>query len=226
MSALTEQEEAEFNQASQKVRSVGIAVIAQSEYAEKAIHFYEHVHFNLDQVVAVAFESSPKAKCKAGCDFCCQHRKIEVTMPEALFIAEQIKKMSDDVQAEILLRLSKTIKAIGENQTPETCSFLNDAQCMIYHTRPSTCRKAHSQSVEACQQNAEIPQHLGALIGAEAMMQGTKQAFEALGYPAEVQELNQAIYAALTNQTLLTEWYKAYLTAQQQAQSMQNNSAD
>ncbi len=226
MSALTEQEQAEFNKAAEKVRAVGMAVIAQSEYAEKAIHFYEHVHFNLDHVVAVAFESIPKAVCKEGCDSCCKSRRVEVTMPEALFIAEQIKKMPEEVQAEIMQRLSKTVETIDKKQKPEACTFLKNAQCMIYHIRPSVCRKAHSQSVEACLQDQEIPQHLGALIGAEAMMYGTRQAFEALGYPTEAQEFNLAIYAALTDQSLLTEWYKAYLTAQQQAQSTRNNSAD
>ena len=226
VSALTEQEQAEFSQAAEKVRSVGIAVIAQSEYAEKAIQFYEHVHFNLDQVVAVAFESTPKAVCKAGCDFCCKNRSIEVTLPEALFIAEQIKKLPEADQAELVARLRKTVAAIQNNQQPEACTFLNDSQCMIYHMRPSVCRKAHSQSVKACEENDPIPQHLGALIGAEAMMQGTQQAFAALGYQAEVQELSVAVYAALTNQNLLTEWYKAYLDAQRVAQSKHTTNLD
>ncbi len=219
MSALTEQEQAEFNQAADKVRSVGVAVILQSEYAEKAIRFYEYVHFNLDQVVSVAFENTPKALCKPGCDHCCKNRTVEVTMPEALYIAEQIKKLPDDVQAEILERLGQSVARLEKQQKQEACSFLKDSKCTIYAIRPSACRKAHSQSVEACQTGQEIPQHLGALIGAEAMMVGTQQAFDALGYLAEVQELNLAVYAALTNQSLLTEWYKVFLDAQKHAQS-------
>lgn len=226
MSALTEQEQAEFNQAADRVRTVGMAVIAQSEYAEKAIRFYEHVHFNLDQVVAVAFESTPPAVCKAGCDHCCIGRTVEVTLPEALYIAEQIKKMPEDVQAEILQKLGENVEQLEKQQRPTACSFLKDSQCMIYAVRPSACRKAHSQSVEACVDGQEIPQHLGALIGAEAMMVGTQQAFGTLGYIAEAQELNSAVYAALTNQSLLTEWYKVYLDAQKQVDSSQKPSAD
>lgn len=226
MSALTEQEQAEFNQATNKVRTVGMAVIAQSEYAEKAIRFYEYVHFNLDQVVSVAFESTPQAVCKEGCDYCCKNRTVEVTMPEAHYIAEQIKKMPEDVQAELMQRLGQNVALLEKQQKSETCSFLKDAKCMIYTIRPSACRKAHSQSVEACQAGRDIPQHLGAIIGAEAMMLGTQQAFDALGYSAEVQELNMAVYAALINQSLLTEWYKVYLDAQKQAQPILDANSD
>ncbi len=227
MSALTEQEQAEFNQAADKVRTVGMAVIAQSEYAEKAIRFYEHVHFNLDQVVSVAFESTPPAVCKAGCDHCCKNRTVEVTLPEALYIAEQIKKMPETVQSEMLQRLGENIALLEKQQKPAACAFLNDAQCTIYANRPSACRKAHSQSVEACIEGQDIPQHLGALIGAEAMMVGTQHAFSALGYLAEVQELNLAVYAALTNKSLLTEWYKVYLDAQQKSvQAPSSNKPD
>lgn len=221
MSALTEQEQIEFNQAADRVRSVGMAVISQSEYAEKAISFYEHVHFNLDQVISVAFDSVPKAMCQVGCDHCCKNRKIEVTMPEAFYIAEQIKKMSDNKQADIFKKLSQGVKAAKKQHAPEACTFLEHGKCTIYQVRPAVCRKAHSQSVQACEQGRDIPQHLGALIGAEAMMMGTKQAFEALGYPAEVQELNLAVYTALTNQNALTEWYKAYLDAQKKLNSSQ-----
>jgi len=226
VSALTEQEQAEFNQAADKVRSVGMAVIAQSEYAEKAIRFYEHVHFNLDQVVSVAFEHSPPAVCKVGCDHCCKNRTVEVTLPEALYLAEQIKKMPEDEQAELLKRLGENVDLLEKEQVPAACAFLKNARCMIYDTRPSACRKAHSQSEKACKASQEIPQHLGALIGAEAMMVGTQQAFGALGYPAEVQELNLAVYAALKNQSLLTEWYKVYLDAQKLAQADSNASPD
>lgn len=221
MSALTEQEQLEFNQAADRVRSVGMAVISQSEYAEKAISFYEHVHFNLDQVISVAFESTPQAMCQVGCDHCCKNRKIEVTMPEAFYIAEQIKKMPAITQAELFKTLSQSVKATKEQKPPEACTFLKERKCTIYQVRPSVCRKAHSQSVEACANDQDIPQHLGALIGAEAMMLGTKQAFEALGYLAEVEELNLAVYNALTSPNALTEWYKAFLDKQKALKSSQ-----
>lgn len=227
MSALTEQEQAEFNQAAAKVRTVGMAVIAQSEYAERAIRFYEHVHFNVDQVVSAAFEVTPPAVCKTGCDHCCKNRTVEVTLPEALYIAEQIKQMPEAMQVEMLQRLGENVALLEQEQRPAACAFLKDAECMIYAKRPSACRKAHSQSVEACREGHDIPQHLGALIGAEAMMVGTQQAYSALGYLAEVQELNLAVYAALTNQSLLTEWFKVYLDAQQNnVQPSSNNNSE
>lgn len=213
MSTLTEQEKRQFEQTVAKVTRVGQSAIAQTHYAEQAISFYESVHYNLDQVVQEAFNTEPKAQCQSGCAHCCKHRRVEVSMPEAFYIAEQIKKLPEATQSEIIKRLTEAVETLKQQPTVDDCSFLQDNRCMIYQVRPSVCRKAHSQDMSACEEDKDIPQHLGVLLGVEAMLTGTQQAYENLGYPAQTYELNTIMHTALTDASMLVEWYKVHLEA-------------
>ncbi len=211
MTELSEQDKVEFKQAIEKVQKVGTAVISQYQYAEKAISFIEYVHYNVDQVVNQAFEQTPKAQCTVGCSHCCKSRRVEVSLPEAFFIAEHIKQLPDVEQSEIQMRLDEAVDTINNHKPLNECAFLKDDACSIYEVRPAVCRKAHSQDVSACEQNKEIPQHLNVVLGAEAMMLGTQQAYQQLGYDADKKELNSVMRAALTDVSMFVEWYKAFL---------------
>lgn len=216
MSELTEQEQAQLNEAINKVHAVGVAVIAQSQYAEKAVTFIEHLQYNVDQVVQPAFTDEPKADCKAGCAHCCKDRTVEIGFPEAFYMAQQIKALPEAKQQDIVTRLSKTVEIQDRGEPIPECSFLENNQCMIYDIRPSVCRKAHSQDVNACINNTDIPQNLNVVLSAEALIVGTQRAYDTLGYVAESRELNRVMYAALTEENMLTDWYKVYLEKQKE----------
>jgi len=214
VSELTQEEQTQLARASAKIEKIAIQVIAKSEHVKQVPHFYQQVHAEVDQTVTAAFEATPPAECEAGCAHCCKGRKVEVSLPEAFYIADQIKQLAESKQVRILESLAASVELGVDAQKKQGCAFLQAGLCSIYESRPAVCRKAHSQSVKACIDNQEIPQHLGALLGAEAIMHGTQSAYQALGYVADAYALNVAVYAALTNPTMLDDWHQAYLDAQ------------
>jgi Fe-S-cluster containining protein len=176
--------------------------------ASSAVGFAANLQRSVDKVVQQA--GDPKPECKPGCAWCCS-LFVEATEPEIFLIAREIRKGApEEVQAilETLRVRAAVTKDDAKNLRRRDCAFLKNKRCSIYEVRPSTCRKAHSLSAESCGNFAsEIPQKLEILLGAEALIQGTADAYRQLKLHASAHELCNAVLLALSDDTAEARWY-------------------
>ena len=183
----------------------------------QAIAFVSTLHQNLDRVAAVTepaatAQTTAAVECRSGCSYCCSVR-VELTDPEALQIAEHVQQQPDAERAALVLRLQHKASHFGgvEPLHPQRlpCAFLVDHRCSIYALRPSACRKAHSLSAAACAAGAAtIPQSVNLLLRSEALIAGTRQAYQNQGLPATGHELSAAVLAALQDPGAAENWYQ------------------
>ncbi len=112
--------------------------------------------------------------CRSQCSSCCYQVK-QVSQVELSYIAEQL--MANHPQQ---IPAWRAKLATNLAQKERRCPFLStQQQCEIYALRPAVCRKAHSYSAAACQtEGQDIPQHLGLLLQAEALILGTQLAVQ------------------------------------------------
>lgn len=113
--------------------------------------------------------------CKPGCASCCDKPK-QASLAELRYIVSQLALCQAHQLQHWRSKIAQTLAGKSPN-----CPFLNQqAACEIYALRPAVCRKAHSYSAPACLSNqATIPQHLGLVMQAEALILGTQQALQA-----------------------------------------------
>ncbi len=203
---LSEEEKQAFVQSVSQVQTLATKALTQSQHAAQSIQFVHQLHRGVDAASAKASTLSPKVACAEGCSHCCVGKRVEVSVPEALYIAKQLQSLPTTAFEQTITKL----KSFTENSDkPQACTFLNHHRCTIYDIRPAVCRKAHSQSAEACASGTDsIPQHLQLILETEALMTGTSQAYEGIGLSAERLELNQALLTALTNPMAESDWYQ------------------
>ena len=174
----------------------------------QAVHFVKSLHANLDTVSRNWLPVGHALECQPGCSHCCSAR-VEVSDPEALYIAQHIMKFPG-LQLEAVasrLRANLALRA-ASGSARVACAFLDQKMCMIYEYRPSVCRKAHSLSLKACENlEATIPQSLGLVLQHEVLITGTNRGYEASGLPASVNELSAAILAVLDDHASPENWY-------------------
>jgi Fe-S-cluster containining protein len=180
--------------------------------AWQAIEFFGVLHANIDKLVQAESATAPQPDCKPGCAYCCSVR-VEVSEPEALRIARYIATLSEQEAAaltsELQVRADFHRQQDANPSARMACAFLRDNLCSIYALRPATCRKAHSLSVQACASYAsEIPQKLSLLLGCEALVTGTKNAFRTRDLPVSSMELSAAVLAALASDEAVELWYR------------------
>lgn len=184
--------------------------LAKAQDTCQAVAFIGTLHRNTDTVITASDSAGPTPECKPGCTYCCSAR-VEVSDPEALYIARHIRQMPEEEKLPLLERLrlqSAGAGITGEHPHLQPCSFLRDGLCSIYSIRPSVCRKAHSLSVQACETRADfIPQNLTRVVQCEALTTGINKAFQGLGLPASRHELSVAVLAALAENAEET-WYQ------------------
>jgi Fe-S-cluster containining protein len=94
--------------------------------------------------------------CKAGCDHCC-HQVVSVTPPEALAIADHLRKNRSTAE---LARVGERVaeahaRGLGLSTTERyslehPCPFLEAGQCSIYEVRPLSCRGMNSRDAAGC----------------------------------------------------------------------------
>lgn len=196
------------------VEVVATQALQQATQAWQAIAFVSTLHQGLDRVAAASgAPDAPGAAvaCRAGCAFCCSVQ-VEVTAPEALQMAQQVRQWPDLEQAALVLRLQHQSSHHRGAAAPAPrlpCAFLADHRCSIYALRPSACRKAHSLSVAACEAGAAtIPQSVNILVRSEALIAGTRRAYQNNGLPATGHELSAAVLAALQDPQAADNWYQ------------------
>jgi Fe-S-cluster containining protein len=203
---LSNEEQAAYLDSIEGVRQSAVNHLGSNRGASFAIDFIANLHRAVDKIAQQA-DLSQKTDCKPGCACCCSVR-VEASEPEIFRIAREVKKRPADQIATILERLRNHV-ATPDGASRTDCSFLEDNLCSIYEVRPAVCRRAHSLSAEKCRSFApEIPQNLGMLLGANALMHGTSKAYREVGLPSSPHELNSAVLLVLTDETAEARWHE------------------
>jgi Fe-S-cluster containining protein len=108
--------------------------------------------------------------CKAGCDHCC-YQGVGVTPPEALAIAEHLRRTrSPEALERITTHLGqRREKTRGLSSTERfspdhPCPFLESARCSIYEVRPLSCRGMNSLDANECATRLRDPEARAAFI--------------------------------------------------------------
>ena len=86
------------------------------------------------------------AICRLGCTYCCTDvGNVDTNTLEGLIIWEHIEKFTQEKRDELRERLSQNRRQKKKNPiTP--CPFLeDDTACLIYDTRPFSCRQTRGQ---------------------------------------------------------------------------------
>lgn len=189
-------------------------VLSQAEDSGQAVAFISTLHRNTDAVITTSESTGPTPECKSGCTYCC-HARVEVSDPEALYIAWHVQHLPPASKVPLIERLHLKAgefdgagRVEADTSKSQPCAFLQDGLCSIYSIRPSVCRKAHSLSVKACEtQASKIPQNLTRVVQCEALMAGTNEAYRSVGLPASGHELSAAVLAALAGNAE-EAWYQ------------------
>jgi Fe-S-cluster containining protein len=206
---LSPDEQAAYLQAAANVREAAVAHLAADRSRPVAIAFVSNLQRGVDKVMDTAANAGSNFACKSGCSHCC-NVQVHALEPEVFRIAGALRKLGPVVQEGLLEKLRQhaaMVRGLTLQDHRIPCPFLVDRLCSIYSIRPAVCRKAHSLDVEACRTaGATIPQDLATLMKAEAMIQGTAEAYSALGMPAAGHELGQAVLVALSDPTAEARW--------------------
>jgi Fe-S-cluster containining protein len=211
---LTPDEQSQLKTAISAIERRASEALSKTQDSWQAIAFVDTLHRNMDAVIAASDSAGPAPECKPGCTYCC-HARVEVSDPEALYIAWHVQHLPAARKAPLIERLhmkaaefDEAAKAEVDASGPQPCAFLQNGLCSIYSIRPSVCRKAHSLSVKACEtQASHIPQNLTRAVQSEALMAGTNEAYRSVSLPASRYELSVAVLSALAGNAE-EAWYQ------------------
>ena len=105
-----------------------------------------------------------EAACVKGCAYCCTDAKtIDMTTLEGLVIRDTLVAMPRSRKLSLNKSLSKDMKTRHEGD-PSPCPFLmKNKQCMIYHSRPFSCRRIYSMHCCDVDHPPQIHRHAMAL---------------------------------------------------------------
>jgi Fe-S-cluster containining protein len=207
--SITPEETTAFLLSADKVREAVVRYLSDKRSSPLAITFVRNLQSGIDQVVSAAINQGVELACKVGCNHCCSAR-VEAIEPEVFRIAREIASRPAEEINPLMERLRAYV-ALPSDVAPwprrAPCPFLIDELCSIYAVRPGVCRKAHSLDVAKCVSHAaEIPQNLNIVLGAEALMKGTADAYQEIGLHATGHDLGQAILIALIDPTAESRW--------------------
>ena len=209
MPLLTEKEEASVRNSIADVASRADEAIKGASNAREAMAFVKSLHASIDKVTSVWTTGDPKPECQPGCSYCCTAR-VEVSDPEALRIAEHVGGLPTERQGALAAALvhQSELRAGASPYARVRCAFLEQDLCSIYEHRPASCRKGHSLSQKACQNNEPlIPQNLSVVLRCEILIAGTNQSYQSNGFPAGRNELSASVLAAILAVDGAKEWY-------------------
>jgi hypothetical protein len=207
---LTREEQEAFLISIENVQQAAERHLSTHRSQQFAIEFVSNLQRGVSRAIQMAIEQGVKVACKAGCSHCC-YARVEAMAPEIFRIARELEGRSAEERNHLVHRVTTHVLAQSETiawDQRTACPFLISDLCSIYDVRPSRCRKAHSLDVNQCRANAPaIPQDLGTVLGAEAMIKGTSDAYRRLGFNESGHELGGAVLLALSDPSSESRWY-------------------
>jgi Fe-S-cluster containining protein len=158
----------------------------------------------------------PALDCRKGCALCCS-LFVSAAIPEVLLLAQAVQRGAPEDAAALRAAIAASRDAaaelvIGDQvRKPVPCGLLADDVCRHYGARPLGCRGHVSQSLEACQANAEdpaapIPGSRPHGVAAQDCKLALFAALKALGLPHRSYELNAALARALETEDAEKRW--------------------
>lgn len=208
---LSDEERVAFQLSIANVQRAAVRQLAAHPDIDAVIGFVAVMQRGVDKVIAGSAERTVWPDCKIGCSYCCSAR-VEAFPPEVFRIVRQLRQDSPERLAARVARLQAHV-AHSALDLPWgqrlPCAFLDDGLCGIYAVRPSACRRAHSLDVEKCRAGAaEIPEDLELFLGAEALIVGTAQAYQAHGLASDSHELSGAVLQVLAESCAEERWHQ------------------
>ena len=207
--ALPSAEQEAFARSVENVKQAAVAHLRAKASDTYPIAFIGNLHRGIDRVVQLAVDRGTGVACKTGCSYCC-HARVEASAAEVFRIADEILgRPLAEIEA-VMDRLrahaaANEGKAAWNERT--ACPFLSNDLCSIYAIRPAGCRKAHSLDIEAYRVGADrLPQSFDIVLGAEALMQGTAEAYRQTGLDAARHAFVKAMLVALTDRQAGGRW--------------------
>ena len=170
-----------------------------------------------DRLATLQHEAIVKQKvdvaCARGCSYCC-HLRVEIRPHDAFVLAHHVQSRFDDAQqARTIARIEDNVRRI-EGLTPEQhvragipCALLEDGLCTVYESRPATCRKYYSVSLDTCRNAFNDPsapltgevENEQVRFAGNAVALGYAKGMEDAGYDAALYELHFALHRALSD---------------------------
>ncbi len=170
-----------------------------------------------------AIDGSPQKAsraCHKGCPGCC-HALISVVPPEAIVIADYLRKHAAPEEIE---RVHDRAKAIArQTRTADAGQYLEamlwcpllDSQmsCSVYPIRPIACRAWNSLSLDRCHEcfiaghlQDKVPLDEHAYEVGQGARSGFKNGLQDSGLDGNLYELNSALTVALENPQAGKQW--------------------
>jgi|GEM_PF-1833650 len=163
-------------------------------------------------------QALPQVVCKAGCDICCFIR-VRCSIPEALYIAENIRANWTETQIDALRQridenLSEFEGLSGKQKLNKMvpCPLLVDHQCSVHAVRPVACRAHHSTDIDACRRGfinpdqVQIPHYLDVDTVIAPVTAGIRSGIIASKLKDPGLLLPQALKVALTDPDAKAKW--------------------
>ncbi len=186
-----------------------VAAVALSAYRRA-----ESVHLPMVETLA----------CKRGCAWCCRGIKVDVTVPEAVLIAEFLRwslsaehfqAIADEIREAARVAQTMTIDQRWQAQTP--CPLLDEESgtCLVYQVRPMRCRGHNSTNADACALAARNPtKSLGVPVDQnfkgfyDAMTAGQVEGMRRANADDRTFELSNALSVAMTAENAAVRWQR------------------
>ncbi len=206
---LSAAEQAALLRSVQNVQTAAVRQLRDQPDPVSVIRFVCTVQRGVDKVVQDRAQGGVKPDCRSGCSHCCSAR-VEAMPAEVFQIAREVSRLADAARAGVIGRLRVQVAAAGDAllwKHRPVCAFLEAGLCSIYPVRPGVCRKAHSLDVRRCEAgSADIPEDLGLVLDAEALIKGASSAYAQLGFEARGVELARGVLLALSDPTAEARW--------------------
>ena len=172
-------------------------------------------HKAMDQEIQkVTIPKDVKISCQKKCSFCC-HYPVSISDTEALYLALLVKAGSIPIDTDLLesqQKMQNLDEWVMSSNKETRCVFLaQDKTCMVYASRPSSCRSYMVRSApKLCDQEKYRGQKVdGVALSEVEILSSTQVTYGGL-LPQKVKKALES----LTNEDMLmfihlTEWYKS-----------------
>jgi Fe-S-cluster containining protein len=173
-----------------------------------------HLLGTIDARSAAARAAGAPIACAAGCTFCC-HQRVSMFPFEALALYRYLRTQLSPAEAAAIeqqilenARRIDTLSADEHRRANIACAFLRAGRCSAYAVRPQACAAYHSMSRLHCEHAYEHPDDMGTprnsrpvllelQLHSAALLDTTRTAIEAAGFPAARGELHQLLRALI-----------------------------